>query len=123
MARMKSSWDEDTQENFLEELIDEEFPDSAQFCDRQPFPEVNRQPDLQLPDKAGEISEYVYLLQPAEVSKSLFDELESDDLEQIRFYVPYDSIDEVSEWLEDRVEDGSVTGFRINCGQLQILDQ
>lgn len=123
MGRMKSSWDEETQNHFLEQLMEIQFDEGeAMICDRRPFEELDRQPDLIVQNKSGEASGYVYLLQPSEIKEDFFDIVAGEEFDRLDLYVPHSSLEDVKSQLESPRDGLDVIPFRINCGQLQILD-
>lgn len=120
MGRMKNEWDDDTQIKFVGELIEETFSDrEAQRCDRRPFEDVDRQPDVSFLDESGAVSEYAYLLQPVEVEETFFRDFPEDALENVIFVVPHDQEDKARKFIDD--SDTRIYPYRINCGLLQVF--
>jgi len=119
MARMKKQWDEETQLEFTDELIEDAYPDDGQRCDRTPFEDLDRQPDISILDGSGAVSEYAYLLQPAEVTADFFQSFPEDSLDDVTFFVPHHKTDIPFEELGQG--DSRVKPYRINCGLIQVL--
>jgi len=123
VGSMKSSWDKDTQNTLVEQLLEIQYSDhAAQKCDRQPFSAVDRQPDVMILDESGAASEYGYLLQPNEVRATFFESFSTDELSELTFYVPLDDVERGAK-IAPSVDSSRWIGYRLRCGQLQVFDE
>ena len=121
MTGMKSSWDQATHQQLLDNLRSTEFPDIELTECEEPFSGSLRQPDLKWETSSIDTT-YIYFLQPEEVTSSFFEQVLNYSGNQLHLYLPVSRKEQAEEFLDSYEHSLELSYYRLRCGQIQVFD-